>query len=105
MRINICNSSVHRSTLLCVQAVKTCNNRNTSFAPSTVKEQKCNKTCKVTVVSESCEMCPVPRAGDEELVKRSGRHSFFRGLRSSAATCWYYLEKLSVFGEFSVNLV
>lgn len=49
-------------------------------------------------------MCPVPLASDEELVKCSKRCSFFHGLRTSAAIYWYYLGKVSVFGEFAVNV-
>lgn len=71
MLINICSSSIHTSTLLCVQR----NNENTSLVPSTDKEQECNKACEVTV-SKSYAMCPVPCAVEEQL-KCSRRHSFF----------------------------
>lgn len=96
MLADICSSSIHRSTLLCVQ----CNNQNTSLVASTDKEQKRNKTCKVTVC-KSCEVSPVPCAGKEQ-VKCSRRHSFFHGPGSSAAAYRYYLGELSVFGEFTV---
>lgn len=42
-------------------------------------------------------MCPVPHAGEGQ------QKALFPGPRKSAAAHWYYLEKLSVFGEFSVT--
>lgn len=94
MLANICSSSIHRSTLLCVQR----NNQNTSLVPSTDKEQIATRPVKLTV-SKSCAVCPVPCAVEGQL-KSSRRHSMAQGaVLQRADTAW---GELAVFGEFTL---